>query len=242
MPKRRRVLADLPPELLPNLLHQGGVSMTGLASLMATLRGADPSCNQWDRHVLGEANQETFHRIKCEDAVMLSGVPWSWWYVDPGKLLSVLLGESAALQGLYDEAWARSPATPQAPWSLVVAYDEFVPGNKLATDQTRKSMVLSFTFLELGAAALSRGTVWTTPVAVRSTTIVQVLLQFKCSCLWALLWNLLSCTQISDFVAFVNISANYALQRLSRLIIWATASPLDFAELVAGTLGSLVQG
>ena len=180
MPKRRRVLADLPPELLPNLLHQGGVSMTGLASLMATLRGADPSCNQWDRHVLGEANQETFHRIKCEDAVrMCSGVPWSWWYVDPGKLLTVLLGESAALQGLYDDAWARSPATPQAPWSLVVAYDEFVPGNKLSTDQTRKTMVVSFTFLELGAAALSRGTVWTTPVSVRSTTIAKVQLAIQ---------------------------------------------------------------
>ena len=68
-------------------------------------------------------------------------------------------------------------------------------------------------------------------------------LQFKCSlCLWALLWNLFSCTQISDFVAFVNHSANYALQRLSRLITWATAPPLEFPELVAGTLGSLVQG
>jgi len=242
MPKRRRVLADLPPELLPNLLHQGGVSMTGLASLMATLRGADPSCNQWDRHVLGEANQEMFHRIKCEDAVLLSGVPGSWLYVDPGKLLTILLCESATLQGLYDEAWARSPATPQAPWSLVVAYDEFVPGNKLSTDQTRKTMFVSFTFLELGAAALSRGTVWTTPVSVRSNTIAKVLLQFKCSGLWALHWNVFSCTGISEFVAFVSHSANYALQQLSRLIIWATASPLEFAELVAGTLGSLVQG
>ncbi len=175
MPKRRRVLADLPPELLPNLLHQGGVSMTGLASLMATLRGADPSCKQWDRHVLGEANQEMFHRIKCADAVrMLSGEPWSWAYVDPGKLLAVLMSESASLQGFYDDAWARSPASPQAPWSLVVAYDEFVPGNKLSTDQTRKTMVVSFTFLELGAAALSRGTVWTTPVSVRSNTIAKV--------------------------------------------------------------------
>jgi hypothetical protein len=180
MSKRRRVLADLPPEVIPNLLHKGGVSMTGLASLMATLRGADPSCIAWDRAVLGEVNQELFHRIKCSDAVrLLSGVPWSWLYVDPGKLLTVLLSESAALQGLYDEAWARSPATIQAPWSLVVAYDEFVPGNKLSTDQTRKTMVVSFTFLELGAAALSRGTVWTTPVCVRSATIAKVQLAIQ---------------------------------------------------------------
>jgi hypothetical protein len=180
MSKRRRVLAGVPPELLPNLLHKGGVSMTGLASLIATLRGVDPSGANWDRRVLGEANQQIFNRIKCADAVrMLSGVHWSWLYVDPGKLLTLLVGESAALQSLYDEAWARSPSTPSAPWSLAVAYDEFVPGNKLSTDQTRKTMVVSFTFLELGAAALSRGTVWVTPVTVRSSAIAQVQLAIQ---------------------------------------------------------------
>jgi len=180
MPKRRRVLADLPPDVLPNLLHQGGVSMKGLASLIATLRGADPSGIQWDRVVLGKANQELFHSIKCADEVrMVSGGPWSWIYADPCKLLTVLLSESVALQGLFDEAWARSPATPAAPWSLVVAYDEFVPGNKLSVDHARKTMVVSFSFLELGAAALSRGTVWTTPVAVRSTTIAKVQLAIQ---------------------------------------------------------------
>ena len=180
MSKRRRVLADFPPALLPNVLHQGGVSIRGLASLMATLRGSASSDAEWDRKVLGEANQELFHRIKCADAVrMLSGVPWSWAYVGPGKLLTVLMSESAILQGLYDDAWARSPASPQAPWSLVVAYDEFVPGNKLSTDHSRKTMVVSFTFLELGAAVLSRGTVWTTPVSVRSTTIAEVQLAIQ---------------------------------------------------------------
>ncbi len=180
MSKRRRVLADFPPALLPNVLHQGGVSIRGLASLMATLRGSASSNTEWDRKVLGEANQELFHRIKCADAVrMLSGEPWSWAYVDPGKLLAVLMSESATLQGLYDDAWARSPASPQAPWSLVVAYDEFVPGNKLSTDHSRKTMVVSFTFLELGAAVLSRGTVWTTPVSVRSNIIATVQLAIQ---------------------------------------------------------------
>ncbi len=94
-------------------------------------------------------------------------------------MLTLLLSESAALQGLYDEAWARSPATPQAPWSLVVAYDEFVPGNKLSNDHARKTMVVSFMFLELGAAAISRGTVWTTPVSVRSAAIAKVQLAMK---------------------------------------------------------------
>ncbi len=216
MSKRRRVLADLPPELLPNLLHQGGVSMKGLASLMATLRGAGTSGMNWDRNVLSQANQEVFHGIKCVDEVRLvSGALCSWTYADPCKLLTVLLSESVALQGLYDDAWARSPPAPAAPWSLVVAYDEFVPGNKLSADQARKTMVVSFTFLELGAASLSRGTVWTTPVAVRSTTIAKV--EFAIAVFLVSLGLALG-TQISDFVAFVNLSANFALQRLSRLL------------------------
>ena len=94
-------------------------------------------------------------------------------------LLTVLLTESAALQALYTEAWAPSPATPRNPWSLLVAYDEFDPGNKLSTDQARKTMVVSFTFLELGGAALASGKVWCTPVAVRSTAIAHVQLAIQ---------------------------------------------------------------
>jgi hypothetical protein len=83
MPKRRRVLADLPPEVLPNLLHKGGVSMKRLASLIARLRSTDPSGIEWDRKVLGQANHELFHRINCVDDVRtLSGTMWSWIYVD----------------------------------------------------------------------------------------------------------------------------------------------------------------
>jgi hypothetical protein len=182
MSKRRRVLADLPPDILPNVMHQGGVSMTGLAKLLATLQGTDPASVTWNRAVLGQANSEMFHRIKCADELrMLGGDSWTWIYVDPFKLLTILMAESVALQASYEEAWARSPASPQTPWSLLVAFDEFVPGNKLATDQTRKSMVVSFTFLELGGAALAKGKLWCTPVIVRSAMIAKVILQFKCS-------------------------------------------------------------
>ena len=154
--------------------------MKGLASLIATLRGTDPSGIEWDRKVLGQANHQLFHRIKCVDDVRtLSGTSWSWIYVDPCMLLTVLLTESAALQALYTEAWARSPATPRNPWSLLVAYDEFVPGNKLSTDQARKTMVVSFTFLELGGAALASRKVWCTPVAVRSNAIADVQLAIQ---------------------------------------------------------------
>jgi hypothetical protein len=154
--------------------------MKGLASLIATLRGTDASGIEWDRKVLGQANHEAFHRIKCVDDVRtLSGHIWSWIYVEPCELLALLLAESAALQAMYTEAWARSPSTPLNPWSLCVAFDEFVPGNKLSTDHSRKIMVVSFTFLELGGAALASGKVWCTPVAVRSNAIAEVQLAIQ---------------------------------------------------------------
>jgi hypothetical protein len=180
MPKRRREIGDLPANVLPSLLHQGGVSIAGLAKVIAVLRGSGSSGTQWDRIIMGDANSQVFHRIKCVDVVrMVSGEPWSWFYIEPGKLLTAMLTESVGLQALFEGAWARSPATPQTPWSLLVAFDEFVPGNKLATDQTRKTMVLSFSFLELGGAALARGTAWCTPVTVRSATITKVQLAIQ---------------------------------------------------------------
>jgi hypothetical protein len=60
------------------------------------------------------------------------------------------------------------------PWSLVVGFDEFTPGNKLQADNRRKVMVLSYSFLELGQFSLCHNVVWTTPVCVRTSVIGTV--------------------------------------------------------------------
>jgi hypothetical protein len=44
-------------------------------------------------------------------------------------------------------------------------------GNKLNIDHARETMVLSFSFLELGAEAMMSGAAWLTPVCLRSTAI-----------------------------------------------------------------------
>ncbi len=65
---------------------------------------------------------------------------------------------------------------------LRIAFDEFIPGNKLQTDQTRKTMVLSFSFLQLGQAALSFGSSWSTAVCVRSNKIKEAsAVQSRCA-------------------------------------------------------------
>ena len=121
-----------------------------------------------------DANKEEFDKISRTIELPLSGGGmWKWSLLDPSQLLVSLVSNSPALQQLYADAWRRSPPSPQRPWSLVVTFDEFVPGNKLQTDQTRKTMVLSFSFLQLGQAALSFGSCWTTAICVRSNKIKE---------------------------------------------------------------------
>ncbi len=72
------------------------------------------------------------------------------------------------------EAVRRHPPSIDHLWSLIVGFDEFTPGNKLQCDNRRKTMVLSFTFKELGQMSLCKALVWHTPVCLRTSVITQV--------------------------------------------------------------------
>lgn len=209
------------------MLHIGGVSMKGLAKLIATLSG-DNSQTAADsqRKELMVKNRELMNAIGCRDAFRTTtGTEWQWDYAEPGALLSLLVDSSDALQALYTDAWDRRPCSQQSPWSAVVGFDEFIPGNKLATDQTRKTMVVSFSFLELGGAALAQGMTWVTPVTVRSNKISQDGLCNLRAC-----WHLggtatssLSCVSLptSDFVASL---CTFSAQRVRRSPLAPTSS------------------
>ena len=92
-----------------------------------------------------------------------SGEVFSWSVRDPPKLLELMLAESPELAELYFQRLQQHPP----PWDIIVGYDEFAPGNKLRVDNRRKCTVLSFSFVQLGRAALSSETAWFTPVVVR---------------------------------------------------------------------------
>jgi hypothetical protein len=118
---------------------------------------------------------ERFEKVRhVEDVPLVSGGSFSWEFADPGKLLSSALDESPGLRQVFSDAAERCPPTISTPWSLLVGFDEFVPGNKLNFDNRRKMMVLSFSFVELGQAALSQAVVWQTPVCIRTTVIDEV--------------------------------------------------------------------
>ena len=91
----------------------------------------------------------------------------------PNQLLARILSESPTLQGWFVDALRKHPCSAEKPWSLVVGWDEHVPGNKLALQNSRKSMNVSFSFLELGEV-FHEDIAWCTPMVVRASKIAEV--------------------------------------------------------------------
>ena len=102
--------------------------MNGLAVILSRT-GPDKT----DRlHDLRDANLERFRALHTVLHLRLhNGEPFAWEIVDFSKALPAYLANSDGLRRLYCEAAARRPPTGARPWSAVVAFDEFVPGNKL---------------------------------------------------------------------------------------------------------------
>jgi len=176
MAKRRKIDSVIGDASLADLLHRGGVSSAGLASILARIGGSTAS-ESTNRSHLKAANKSEFTRIAHRITLQtVDGGDLHWPILDPSLLLQRLLEESVGLQELYQCALSRCPPSPSNPWRLIVAFDEYIPGNKLSTDQSRKTMVLSFTFAELGQSALSRGMAWCTAVCVRSKLIETVVM------------------------------------------------------------------
>jgi len=169
--KRRRLGNHL------DLIHRGGVTVQGLAALLVAT-GAETMTVGGLRNKMRDATKAELNKVlACSRLPLKDGTDWVWHFMDPGKLLQTLLAESPSLRQLVSTIWSRSPCTLDSPWSLVVGFDEFIPGNKLSTDQSRKTMVLSFSFMEMERCCSSVGATWFTPVVVRSNTIAQVLVQ-----------------------------------------------------------------
>ena len=152
------------------LVQPGGIPITGLAEIVQSL-GDVGSTTKKD---LTEINRLRFNNMKHTfQLVSTDGEPLEWSILDPAKLLSCFLEESETFPRLYAAGWARKPPSVDDPWRLAIAFDEFVPGNKLSVDESRETMVCSFTFLELGQGALSRGVAWCPAITARAKFIEQ---------------------------------------------------------------------
>ena len=98
------------------------------------------------------------------------GNPVRIQYCDPGLLLQYLVGISPVLQDWYAEAADMH----RDEWSVAVLFDEYVPGDKLKTNNFKKSMTLGFNFLELGRSRFYLSSAWMVPMVLRTSTINRV--------------------------------------------------------------------
>lgn len=166
--KRRRRSAE---DSLSGLLHVGNVSNVGLQDLLSKIRADDELPDKNLRFLTDAAFHSKFDRICHTERMPLKegGGFFEWNFCEPALLMQEMVAQSPMLQSVYERALQQKPF----PWNLVVAFDEYIPGNKLSTDNRRKVMVLSFNFLEVGAM-LSIESTWFTCVAVRSSEISKV--------------------------------------------------------------------
>jgi hypothetical protein len=161
-----------------NSLQSGGHRRRRVWRSRAAERSATFVC---DRRCLScfrsrtSAGPKRFQAVRRVETLDLDGGgEFEWEYCDPALLLCSLVEARPDVQALYSSALATSPPSLDSPWHLAVAWDEFVPGNKLKVDNRRKTLVLSFTFLELGPHAVTCSDGWVTPVCLRSSAIERV--------------------------------------------------------------------
>ena len=93
---------------------------------------------------------------------------------EPNMLLMHLLQEAPQLAEWYGEAANVYGCGRNHPWRMVLAFDEFAPGDPLKPRNTRKVMVLSFSFIELGRVLLTRADTWVTPLVIRHTMLETI--------------------------------------------------------------------
>jgi hypothetical protein len=124
------------------------------------------------RRALSEANKEILKRVGTTvDVDLKTGGSFKWELAEPNLLAAEMIACSPALQSLYADALRSHPCSMERPWKMVVALDEYTPGDKHKHKNARKSMAFSFNFLELGAHALCLEMTWFTPIVLRSSVI-----------------------------------------------------------------------
>lgn len=210
-PKRpRKRLDDESKASLGKLLHIGSVTNVGLAEILQSLQNLDGL--HASRRQLDAVNLEAFHKVRHVEHMPLSeGGEWQWELCEPNRLLAMLIESSPGLAAIYGQALERYPCVKDTPWQMIVGFDEFIPGAKLKSHNERKSMNLSFTFVELGKDALWHESIWLTPICVRHAMIDRVDGGFSAMFKRYLKLHLLGATGLSTAGVPITINGQHVL-------------------------------
>ncbi len=119
-----------------------------------------------------QAFHEQFDKIAVsEDIILNDGSVFTWEYAEPIHLIQLSLDASPELQNRYAETLRHHPGTREQPWTIVVGFDELVPGDKLSGITSKKTMCAYFNFITLGTHTLTQACTWYAPCVIRSHTL-----------------------------------------------------------------------
>ena len=150
-------------ETLKSLLADKSISLQSLERFLLKLRKGDTPTGT--RYQLRSAYKERLEHVVVTEALLDSkGNPVNWDFCCPSKLLQYMVDVCPPLEEIYAQAANEN----RGEWKCVVTFDEFVPGDKLKSNNHRKAMTLCFSFLELGRRALVMPVCWMFPVVVRA--------------------------------------------------------------------------
>ncbi len=154
-------------------LFNGGVSNAALTTLLNKLKRAPPDLlANYSDTAMSVAIESKYAVMKHTEVLTLrDGSTFDWEMCNPNQLLATMVEESPCLQRVYSEVARRKG---NEPWSLVIGYDEYVPGSKFRCDTNRKAMSLSFNFLDPGLEALCHDEAWFMPVTIRAKVLANV--------------------------------------------------------------------
>lgn len=160
---------------LQSLLRSGSISNSGLAAIIRKIKKAPNVLDSASIHDIERAQMASFLEVRHVHPLQLEGeaTPFDWEMCDPNRLVSHLVHSCPHLADAFIRAANVHPCSASQPWRIVMAFDEYTPGMVLQPNLTRKTMNLSFSFVELGKERLWSEQFWFTPVLVRQKIIAK---------------------------------------------------------------------
>ena len=150
----------------------GCLNMKGVSSKLLrqiTNKLTEQNLSRW---FFEHATKDRFAEVRRDIVLPLAaGGEHRWAVADPNLLVALSLRTSTHMEELFARSLRLHPCSEDRPWSLVVVWDEFTPGNVLKPLNERKTMVANFSFLELeGGGDMA----WWTMAVARAPIIKKV--------------------------------------------------------------------
>ena len=124
------------------------------------------------RRFFEHATKDRFAEVRRDIVLPLAaGGEQRWAVADPNLLVALSLRTSTHMEELFARSLRLHPCSEDRPWSLVVVWDEFTPGNMLKPLNERKTMAVYFSFLELEGGG---DKAWWTMAVARAPMIKKV--------------------------------------------------------------------